>query len=161
LLLDFQKRYGPVTGFTIGPYPRALICCSDGFETIMSNATYINKGTQIYPIVVPWLGEGLITSNGAKWHFRRKLLTPTFHFKILQDFVAVMNEQARVLVNDVLLKLDLSKPVNVVPLVCRASLDIICEAAMGKNMGVQLNPDSAYPSALLKISDLIVVRCVR
>jgi cytochrome P450 len=126
----------------------------------MSNAAYSNKGTQMYPTLVPWLGEGLVTSNGAKWHTRRKLLTPTFHFKILQDFVGVMNEQARVLVNEVFLKQDLSKPVNVAPLVTHAALDIICEAAMGKNMGAQLNPDAAYPSALLRLSEIVTFRGV-
>lgn len=95
-----------------------MICCSDGFETIMGNAAYINKGTHTYATLEPWLGQGLVTSNGAKWHFRRKLLAPTFHFQILKDVVGIMNDQARVLVK--LLKYDISKPVDVVPFVINA-----------------------------------------
>ena len=39
--------------------------------------------------LMPWLGSGLGTSNGGKWHSRRKLLTPAFHFKLLESFLDV------------------------------------------------------------------------
>ncbi len=149
-----------MVGYYIGPYPRVLLQSSAGFEAIMNNVDYSNKGTQIYPILTPFLGEGLVTSNGGKWHARRKLLTPTFHFKILQDFIGVMNEQSNVLVHDVLMSKDLSRAVDICPLVTRAALDIICEAAMGKKMGSQLDPKAAYPVANLELSDIITIRGV-
>ena len=41
----------------------------------------------------------LILSTGDKWKSRRRLITPTFHFKILNDFVKVFQEQAAILVS--------------------------------------------------------------
>lgn len=34
---------------------------------------------------------------GNKWHLRRKILTPTFHFKILENFIPIFNKNAQLL----------------------------------------------------------------
>lgn len=45
-----------------------------------------------YNLLYPWLGSGLLTGNGQQWAVRRKLITPSFHFRILRDFLHIMNE---------------------------------------------------------------------
>ena len=40
--------------------------------------------------MVYFSGEGLLTSSGSKWQRDRKLLTPVFHFKVLQEYVSHM-----------------------------------------------------------------------
>lgn len=37
-------------------------------------------------------------SQGAKWKSRRKILTPAFHFSILQDFVHIFNKETQNLI---------------------------------------------------------------
>lgn len=59
-------------------------------QFILSSNTMIAK-SDVYDMMHEWLGDGLLTSKGQKWHKHRKMITPSFHFKILQDFHEVMN----------------------------------------------------------------------
>ena len=51
----------------------------------------------VYILGLRWLGEGLLIANGQKWARNRRLLTPAFHFDILQPYIKVKNKAADVL----------------------------------------------------------------
>ena len=44
------------------------------------------------------VGESLLTAGGETWRMHRRKLTPSFHFKVMQDFEQIMNETAMTLV---------------------------------------------------------------
>lgn len=111
---------------------------------MLSSPTMITKSAE-YRLLENWLGEGLLLSSGCycpniqrltcyniessllgkKWQARRKVITPAFHFKILEDFVEIFEKNATILVE----KLGTYSPtesVNVFPLISLAALDIIC-----------------------------------
>lgn len=116
-------------------------------------------------------GNSVFCLAGSKWQSRRKLLTPAFHFKILEDFVVVFNEQSHILV-DKLRRVASNEHNNfdIFPYVTRCTLDIICgalsihswlnlinetfiliiESAMGKNVEAQSKTDSDYVRAVYK-----------
>ena len=50
-------------------------------------------------------------------HFRRKMLTPAFHFKILESFLDVMNAQCAILCEQVLAPLANAGEFDVFPIV--------------------------------------------
>lgn len=73
----------------------------------------------------PWIGTGILTSEGKKWHQRRKILTPAFHFTILKRFVEIFNEHGVKLITH--LKEESQNPKsNVVSLMYQCTLNIIC-----------------------------------
>lgn len=65
-----------------------------------------------------------IIFKGSKWHQRRKMLTPTFHFKILEDFLHVFNEQSAVLVGKLHEKV--GQEIDIFPFITLCTLDVIC-----------------------------------
>lgn len=77
------------------------------------------------PATAHTLATFLSISNGTKWRMRRKMLTPTFHFSILADFLEVMNEQANILVEK-LEKQAGKGPFNCFSHITLCALDIIC-----------------------------------
>ena len=93
-------------------------------EAVLSSQTLITKN-QVYDILSSWLGDGLLMSDGKKWHSRRKIITPTFHFKILEEFVEIFDQQSNVLVQKLRSKSNNASVVDVFPVVCLTALDII------------------------------------
>ncbi|KAA0186035.1 Cytochrome P450 CYP4V34, partial [Hyalella azteca] len=92
-----------------------------------------------------------------KWKSRRRLLTPTFHFKILEDFVEVFNRQALRFVDKLQYNVG-DKPFNVYPSVTLFTLDVIMETAMGNDINVQNDEESDYVKAVVGIAELIQTR---
>ncbi|XP_077000434.1 cytochrome P450 4V2 isoform X2 [Tamandua tetradactyla] len=151
-----EFRHMPLLKLWIGPVPMVALYHAENVEVILTSSKQIDKSS-MYQFLEPWLGLGLLTSTGNKWRTRRKMLTPTFHFTILEEFLDIMNEQANILVKK------LEKHVNQEAFNCffyitLCALDIICETAMGKNINAQNNDDSEYVRAVYRMSDIILRR---
>jgi cytochrome P450 family 4 len=99
------------------------ICRAKDAEKVLGSSKHINKSI-IYLLARPFLKTGLLTSNGEKWHNRRKMLTPAFHFDILKEYFEVFKEESDKLVESLLEKVD--KELNIVPISTRFTLNIIC-----------------------------------
>lgn len=65
------------------------------YDFLLTEPKPMNVG--IYPFGKPWIGDGLLLSQGRKWARNRKLLTPAFHFDILKPYMHINNEAADVL----------------------------------------------------------------
>ncbi|XP_006092710.1 cytochrome P450 4V2-like isoform X1 [Myotis lucifugus] len=148
-----RNRHVPMVKAWLGTVPVIAMFKAETVEAILTSSKQIDK-SYLYTFLQPWLGLGLLTSTGNKWRSRRKMLTPTFHFTILEDFLDVMNEQANILVNKLEKHVDGEK-FNCFSYITLCALDIICETAMGKNIDAQTNDDSEYVRAVYRMSDLI------
>ncbi|CAL8330552.1 unnamed protein product [Merluccius merluccius] len=151
-----EFRSSPLLKIWVGPIPMMVLYHAETVETLLSNTVHMDKA---YPYVFlhPWLGTGLLTSTGSKWHKRRKMLTPTFHFSILTEFLEVMNEQADILVDKLGREVG-EDPFNCFNHITLCALDIICETAMGKKIYAQSNSSSDYVQSVYKMTDIITRR---
>ncbi len=64
-------------------------------------------------------------SSGEKWKTRRRMLTPTFHFRILHDFLHVFNDQCKIFVQK-LRDIKEGQQFDIFPYISTCTLDIIC-----------------------------------
>lgn len=84
-----------------------------------------------------------------KWSQRRKIITPTFHFKILEQFIETFDHQSDILMEKLRGKMQKSKgsAFDIYPLITLCALDVICESAMGTTVDAQQG-NSDYAKAV-------------
>ncbi|XP_017075023.2 cytochrome P450 4e3 [Drosophila eugracilis] len=132
--------------FWIGYSSHIVVTNPKQLEYILNSQQLIQKST-IYDLLHPWLGYGLLTSYGSKWHKHRKMITPSFHFNILQDFHEVMNENStkfmaqlkKASAGDCII--DFQDHANYL------TLDVICDTAMGVPINAMQERDSSIVQA--------------
>ncbi|XP_075162546.1 cytochrome P450 4d8-like [Haematobia irritans] len=129
-------------------------------EKLLNNTVHISKLKQ-YSLLNSWLGTGLLVSDGKKWHSRRKIITPAFHFKILEDFLEIFNRQSLVLLDCLAEKADGITTFDAYPLMSLYALDVIAETAMGTKINAQLMKTSEYTSAVSEMTELTCWRFIR
>ncbi|KAK9736116.1 Cytochrome P450 [Popillia japonica] len=142
------KIYGPLYRSWVGPFPVVNLTDPHYIELILNNTTHLGKGF-VYTFVLPWLGEGLLTSTGEKWHRRRKLITPTFHFNILETFMDSFVEKSKLLVELLRKEANGKTTFNIFPYITNCTLDIIAETAMGIQVAAMSEKDNRYVEAVL------------
>lgn len=142
--------------------PVVILYSPETIESVLLSTTVINKADE-YRFFEPWIGEGLVTSKAAKWRVRRKILTPAFHFRILGDFLPIMNQEATRLIEKLnnVKYLDKDKPFDITPLIALCTLDTICETAMGLNINCQADEQSPYVRALHEVAEQALNRVIR
>lgn len=118
-----MRDYGKCVRIWLGNQLVVLFTDPKDVQVILTEMKLITKSLE-YNFLEPWLQKGLLTSTNQKWITRRKILTPAFHFKILDEFVEVFDKQGKILIEN-LRKHD-GKIVDIFPLVALCTLDVIC-----------------------------------
>uniref|UniRef100_A0A1I7ZPR0 Cytochrome P450 n=1 Tax=Steinernema glaseri TaxID=37863 RepID=A0A1I7ZPR0_9BILA len=139
--------------FWIGTSPMVAVLSPESAKVVLESRDIITKGPE-YNILIPWLGTGLLISTGAKWHSRRKLLTPAFHFSILHAFLKVHDSESKIMIDQLEKYAQSGEDFDIFPYIKRCALDIICETSMGRKVDAQMNHNHPYVSAVQRMNEL-------
>jgi len=157
---EWVEKYGRIYRVWLGLKPMVLISSAKYIEKILSTSTHINKAEAVNNFFGPWLGNGILIARGEAWKKARRLLTPTFHFNILNTYTDVYNRNADILAQqwNKIFKTSNACETDVMPFLKRCTLDIICETAMGVGVNAQMDHDSKYIKAVEGVTDAISER---
>lgn len=154
------EQYGPVSRLTVTPLNTYIRLVHPAFIECVTR-TAEPKPTQFRQLFYRWIGDGLLLSAGKKWARNRRLLTPTFHFDILKDYLRVFNDKAHILTNKWLeqaaggeLRAEMFEHVS------QMTLDSILECAFGCSPTSQRD-GSPYLRAVRQLAELLANRIRR
>lgn len=91
--LRFGDVYGSVVRGFLGYRVVVFLTDPRDIELILNSNVHLAKSTD-YRFFKPWLGDGLLISNGEKWRSHRKLIAPAFHQLVLKSFVGAFNRNS-------------------------------------------------------------------
>nr|UHN91810.1 cytochrome P450 CYP4TT1 [Epicauta chinensis] len=155
-LINLKKSFGNIYKIFVGSSVKIVLSDPTIIGKIVQSNIHLTK-SDAYDLLKPWIGTGLLTSTGSKWKSRRKLITPSFHFRIIEKFIPIFDKNANTLVEK--LKKVAGKPsTNVQSIINLCSLDNICETSLGQEINALNNENSTYVNAVRNYLDIFVIR---
>ncbi|KAM7304847.1 cytochrome P450 4V2 [Ixodes scapularis] len=158
-----ERYVGKTFKVYIGMTPLVVVHTPDATEALLSSTTNLRKPF-LYDFLAGWLGkQSMVLATGSIWRFKRKLMTPAFHFRILENYMAIFNQNADLLVRRLCSFVDKapSEPIRLFENTQKCALDIIGEVTMGAKLHVQEGKNLNFMSSFNSASLLVGLRALR
>uniref|UniRef100_A0A1I8Q1E1 Cytochrome P450 n=1 Tax=Stomoxys calcitrans TaxID=35570 RepID=A0A1I8Q1E1_STOCA len=130
-----------------------IVRAEDAAEVFKS--TSLIQKSPFYKYLKQFLGDGLLVSSGSKWSYRRKMLTPAFHFSILQTFNDILREESLKLLKK--LQCMPKEEIEVNDIVTEFTLNNVIETALGVSLD-DLVGSAQYRKTIHDIEEVILER---
>jgi cytochrome P450 len=94
--LGVSRQFGDIAHYKYGPLHVYQLSHPDlARQILVERPEKFHKPKLVKNALLPFAGEGLVTSDGALWKRQRKLMQPAFHSRQLASYADVMTAQAR------------------------------------------------------------------
>lgn len=93
-------------------------------SAIYNSNSLLEKG-DLYKYIRAFIQDGLLLSTGKKWHERRKVFTPAFHFNTLENYLKKFDEHSGIMAKQLMSQADGKTVIDMFPRVCLSALDVI------------------------------------
>ncbi len=134
--LRLAREHDDVAGFHLGPYKGYLVSHPEGVRHVLqANHRNYDKHNYDYEMLRPFLGDGLLTSDGEQWLKERRLIQPAFHREQLAKFVGSMHESIRRMLDRWHALVRENSPVDVDREMNSLALEIVSKGLLGAELG--------------------------
>ncbi|KAM8846718.1 cytochrome P450 4B1-like [Synchiropus picturatus] len=157
-VLEWQRNFSYGSPMWFGP----LVCFlnthhPDYVKAILTSTE--PKDDFAYSFIKPWIGDGLLVSNGHKWFRHRRLLTTGFHYDILKSYVKVMSDSAMTMLDKWDSYARSGQRLELFEHVSQMALDSILKCAFSYDSSCQTQSGTnTYIKAVYELTDLINLR---
>ncbi|KAK3084660.1 hypothetical protein FSP39_017089 [Pinctada imbricata] len=159
-----EQRPKTYQGWVLFLYPNITVCHPDTARILLKSSEPKTKyhAGGAYRMIMPWLGDGLLLSDGRKWERNRRMLTPAFHFDILRPYVKVYNEVTNIFLDNLSRDNKRDGNVEISNYVTLATLDTMLRCSLSYNGNIQQEGKSnPYVKAVIRLSTLVLYRSIR
>ncbi|KAI8115386.1 Cytochrome P450 4d2 [Lucilia cuprina] len=149
-LMNCQLKYGKI--YCLWSLNKCILVLQDAnyIQHILTSPNLVKKPF-FYNQLSLWLGDGLLLSSGSKWQKRRKIIIPTFNYKLLEQFVKIFDQQAHDMIHQLHDKANGKQAINIVPIICSTALNILLKTTMGVEMCKHSSDGLTFLAALESI----------
>nr|AEK01115.1 cytochrome P450 CYP417A1 [Nilaparvata lugens] len=153
--LDLINTYGPTVRVWLGPFLWVNLAEPEHIEAILSSEYGTNKDPTYRFFKVHC--DGIFVASGDRWRKLRKMVNPTFHQKLLENFLTTFNEQSDVLVQK--LEEQVGKPTfDIGEYTGKCTLDFLCGTLMGVKTEEQIENRCDFAKNLVESVTIIKKR---
>ncbi|XP_075907077.1 cytochrome P450 4B1-like [Nelusetta ayraudi] len=157
-IVEYGKQYPYAFPLRFGPFACFLtIHHPDYAKTILGSTA--PKDDLTVSFIEPWIGNGLLFSNGPRWFKHRRLLTPGFHYDVLKPYVGLMSDSAKDMLHKWECYANTDKPFELFEALSLMTLDTIMKCAFSYKSNCQTKSETnTYIKSIFKLTQLINLR---
>ncbi|KAJ1525982.1 hypothetical protein ONE63_009163 [Megalurothrips usitatus] len=157
-------RYGFLIRFWLGPFLVVFVFDAKDAEAVVTAPSCSGKPGFVYRLAEPIIGRGLVSLSGAEHRRHRKLILPSLHRDILNQFQPLMLLSAEELAAKLAAKADTGEVFDVTPLAGAAALDSAFRTLLNAESGAfeaSRQQREVVVRFVDRVSELIMYRLLR
>jgi cytochrome P450 len=153
LVTRFTREFGDIVRFRVGCRVLHLVSHPDYVQYVLQdNQNNYRKGVGLIQ-AKRWLGEGLVTSEGAVWRRQRRLIQPAFQRQHLNNFVSVVTEATSLMLERWQEGARQGRKVEVASQMMRLTLEVITQVLCSTSLTNSGDIGAAFTLALQDAMD--------
>nr|QLI62192.1 cytochrome P450 43 [Streltzoviella insularis] len=126
---DILNEYGDVTSFWLGPDLNIVVKDPNDLKVLLSSQKTTVKGPQ-YKYMADCLGGGILSGSGPCWRKHRKIATPNYGKRAIENYSDVFNKEADLLLEKFRMKPN-GRQIDFYQCIVQTTSYTVCQTLMG------------------------------